>query len=77
VAATYETFQPNPRQKSAAAIAGTLSTHTSPLTERPMSSRPPDNETVRPIRSTTSPTTITSAYMPTTVTPMIGRTLWS
>src|SRR4051812_24040486 len=75
VAATNDRFHPRPRPNSATAVAGTLDTHRRLATDSAMSSRPPASDGVRPTRSTTSPATITSAYIPTTCAPMIGKTL--
>ena len=76
VAATNERFQPRPRPNSATAVAGTLSIHTRLTTDTAITNRPPASDGLRPILSIRSPTTITSAYMPTTCAPMIGNTLW-
>ena len=76
VAATKEKFQPRPRPNSASAVRPTLSIHSRLITDTAITSRPPASAGVRPMRSITSPTTITSAYMPTTCAPMIGNTLW-
>ena len=75
VAATNEKFQPRPRPKSAIAVAGTLSTHSSEITDTAIPSSPPYSATRRPIRSISRPTTSTSAYIPITCAPMIGNTL--
>ena len=76
VAATNEKFQPSPRPNSATAVAGTLSIHSSEITDRAIRISPPNSDdSARPIRSMIRPTTITSAYMPITCAPMIGNTL--
>ena len=75
VAATNEKFQPSPRPNSATAVATTLSIHSSEITDSAITTRPPDSETCLPIRSMIRPTTSTSAYMPITCAPMIGKTL--
>src|SRR4051794_37555572 len=76
VAATKERFQPMPRPNSTIAVVVTSSTHSRLMTETPMISSPPASARVRPMRSTTSPTTRTSAYMPNTWAPMMGNTWW-
>jgi hypothetical protein len=75
VAATNEKFHPRPSPNRAIAVAATLSTQSSEITERAMTSRPPYSATLRPIRSISRPTTSTSAYIPITWAPMIGNTL--
>ena len=48
-----------------------------PEQDRPMTASPTESEVIRPIRSISPPTTITSAYIPRTCAPMIGKTsLW-
>src|SRR5262245_29937770 len=74
VAATKERFQPRPSAKRASAVAGTLAIQRRLTVETAMSRRPPTSEGGRPILSTTSPTTRTSAYIPSTWAPMIGKT---
>src|SRR5215212_829702 len=76
VAATKERFQPMPKPNSTSAVVVTSSTHSRLMTEAPMISSPPASARVRPMRSTTWPTTRTSAYMPSTWAPMIGNTWW-
>jgi hypothetical protein len=74
VAATNERFQLSPRPKRATAVAGTLSTHRRLIADAAITTRPPASAGVRPMRSITSPPTSTSAYVPTTCAPMIGKT---
>src|SRR3954451_20875786 len=65
---------PRPSPNSAAAVAGTLVIHRRLDTDTAINSSPPASDVVRPMRSMRSPTTITSAYIPTTCAPMIGNT---
>ena len=53
---------------------GTLESHVSPIVETAITSRPAASATGRPMRSMIDPTTITSAYIPSTWAPMIGNT---
>src|SRR4029079_5189763 len=48
VAATKEKFQPRPRPNRATAVAGTLSIHSSEITDSAIRSRPPKSATRRP-----------------------------
>ena len=74
MAATKERFQPRPSPKRAAAVAGTLAIQSRLMHETAMSASPPTSAGGLPIRSITSPTTSTRAYMPSTCAPMIGKT---
>ena len=57
------------------AVAGTPVAQMSPSAEAPITSRPDDERAaMRPTRSISTPTTRTSAYMPSTCAPMIGKT---
>ena len=56
-------------------MAGTLSIHSSEITESAIRTSPPNSAISRPIRSMMFPTTRISAYMPITCAPMIGNTV--
>ena len=74
VAATNDRFQPIPRPNRTTAVAGTDSTHSRLEQDTAITSSPPASAGVRPMRSISSPITSTSAYMPITCAPMIGKT---
>ncbi len=65
-----------PRPNSTTAVATTDSTHSRLETETAITSRPPASAGVRPMRSIRLPITSTSAYIPSTCAPMIGKTSW-
>ncbi|HVD26396.1 MAG TPA: hypothetical protein VNB86_10420 [Gaiellaceae bacterium] len=74
VDATKERFQPRPRPKRSAAVAGTPSKNWIPAQQTDIRTSPPRIAGVRPIRSITGPITRTSAYIPSTCAPTIGKT---
>src|SRR5215831_12909926 len=67
-------FQPIPRPNRRSAVDATLEIHESASAETPMTRSPDASALMRPTRSTSTPTTSTSAYMPRTCAPMIGKT---
>ena len=79
VAATNEMFQPSPSPSSRTAVAKTLETQSSPIVDSAITTSPTSSAGVRPTRSISAPITRTSAYIPKTCAPMIGKTeswLW-
>ena len=74
VAATKEMFQPSPSPSSKTAVAKTLVTHNIPIVDSAITTRPTSSADVRPTLSIAAPITNTSAYMPNTCAPMMGKT---
>ncbi|HEX7256339.1 MAG TPA: hypothetical protein VF236_10470 [Gaiellaceae bacterium] len=73
VAATNETFQPRPSPKSRTPVIQTPSNTWIPAQDAAITLSPIASARVRPIRSITGPITSTSAYIPSTCAPMIGK----
>ncbi|HEU6443714.1 MAG TPA: hypothetical protein VFL61_01510 [Gaiellaceae bacterium] len=73
VAATNDTFHPSPRPKSRTAVMKTPSNSWMPAQDTAITVKPVASARVRPMRSITGPITSTSAYMPSTCAPMIGK----
>ncbi|HEV3480218.1 MAG TPA: hypothetical protein VG144_12315 [Gaiellaceae bacterium] len=73
VAATKDTFQPRPSPKSRTPVMTTPSKTWMPAHDTAISASPPASAGVRPMRSMNEPTKSTSAYIPSTCAPMIGK----